>query len=71
MNIKRKMKKKQTNKHSFSFHKKYICLTGYIRGQKSTLSGVPIHTSAEVLPLAMHTLLVTLEPLIDRAILKI
>jgi hypothetical protein len=37
-----------------------ICLTGYIGGQKSTSSGVPIHTSAGVLPLAMHALLVTL-----------
>jgi hypothetical protein len=37
-----------------------ICLTGSIAGQKSTSSGVPIHASAGVLPLAMHALLVTL-----------
>jgi hypothetical protein len=42
---------------SLSFHKKYICLTEYIEGQKSTSSGVPIHTSAGVLPLAMQALL--------------
>jgi hypothetical protein len=30
-----------------------ICLTGYIGGQKSSSSGVPIHASAEVLLLAM------------------
>jgi hypothetical protein len=35
-------------------------LTGYIGGQKSTSSGVPIHASAGVLPLAMQALLVTL-----------
>jgi hypothetical protein len=37
-----------------------ICLTGYIEGQKSTLSGVPIHASAGVLFLAMQALWVTL-----------
>jgi hypothetical protein len=45
---------------SLSFHRKYICLTGYVGGQKSTSSGVPIHTSTGVLPLAMQDLLVTL-----------
>jgi hypothetical protein len=45
---------------SLSFHKKHICLTGYIGGQNSTSSGVPIHTSPGVLPLAMQALLVTL-----------
>jgi hypothetical protein len=30
------------------------------RGKKSTSSGVPMHTSAGVLPLAMQALLVTL-----------
>jgi hypothetical protein len=30
---------------SLSFHKKHICLTGYIGEQKSTSSGVPIHAS--------------------------
>jgi hypothetical protein len=47
-------------RHSLSFHKKHICLTGYIRGQKSTSSGVPIHASTGILPLAMQVLLVTL-----------
>jgi hypothetical protein len=37
-----------------------ICLTGYIGGQTSTSSGIPIHTSAGVLPLAMQAILVTL-----------
>jgi hypothetical protein len=37
-----------------------ICLTGYIRGQKSTSSGVPVHVSAGPLPMAMQALLVTL-----------
>jgi hypothetical protein len=47
-------------RHSLSFHKKHICLTGYIGGQKFTPSEVPIHASSGVLPLAMQTLLVTL-----------
>jgi hypothetical protein len=38
--------------------------TGYIGGQKSTSLGVPIHTSAGVLPLVMQALLVTLIELI-------
>jgi hypothetical protein len=48
-------KKKKNNAFtcSLSFHRKYIYLTGYIGGQKSTSSGVPIHASAGVLPLAM------------------
>jgi hypothetical protein len=33
---------------------------GLYRGEKSTSSGVPIHTSARVFPLAMQALLVTL-----------
>jgi hypothetical protein len=45
---------------SLSFHRKHICLTGYIWGQKSTSSGVPIHASKAVLLLAMQALLVTL-----------
>jgi hypothetical protein len=48
---------------TLSSYKKYICLTGYIRGQKSTSSGVPIHASAGVLPLVMQALLVTLTEL--------
>jgi hypothetical protein len=43
-----------------SFHKKHKCLTGYIGGQKSTSSGVPIHASIGVLLLVMQALLVTL-----------
>jgi hypothetical protein len=43
-----------------SFHKKHICLTEYIGGQKFTSSGVPIHVSTGVLLLAMQVLLVTL-----------
>jgi hypothetical protein len=50
---------------SLSFHKKQICLVGYIGGQKSTSSGVPIHASAGVLPLAMQVLLVTLIKLLQ------
>jgi hypothetical protein len=38
-------KKKNALRCSLSFHRKYICLTGYIGGQNSTSSGVPIHTS--------------------------
>jgi hypothetical protein len=53
-------KKKNAFRHSLSFHRKYIGLIGYIGGQKSTSSGVPIHASAGVLPLAMQALLVTL-----------
>jgi hypothetical protein len=45
---------------SLSFHKKHVCLTKYIGGQKSTSSGVPIHASTAVLLLAMQALLVTL-----------
>jgi hypothetical protein len=45
---------------SLSFHKKHICLTGYIGGQKSTSSGVSTHASTGVLLLAMQALLVTL-----------
>jgi hypothetical protein len=45
---------------ALSFHKKHICLTGYIGGQTSTSSGVPIHASKGVLLLAMQALLVTL-----------
>jgi hypothetical protein len=30
---------------SLSFHKKHVCLTEYIGGQKSTSSRVPIHAS--------------------------
>jgi hypothetical protein len=45
---------------SLSFHKKHICLTGYIGEQKSTSSRVPIHASTGLLPLAMQALLVTL-----------
>jgi hypothetical protein len=52
--------KKNAIRHSFSFHRKYICLIGYIREQKSTSSGVPIHASTGVFPLAMQALLVTL-----------
>jgi hypothetical protein len=37
-----------------------IHLTGFIGGQTSTSSKVPIHASTGVLPLAMQTLLVTL-----------
>jgi hypothetical protein len=47
-------------RRSLSFHKKHICLTGYTEGQKSTSSGVPIHASAGVLPLAMQALFGTL-----------
>jgi hypothetical protein len=46
--------------HSLSFHKKHVCLTAYIGGQKSTSSGVPIHASTGVLLLAMQAFLVTL-----------
>jgi hypothetical protein len=45
---------------SLSFHRKHICLTGYIGEQKSTSSRVPIHASKGVLLLAMQALLVTL-----------
>jgi hypothetical protein len=45
---------------TLSFHKKYICLTGYIGEQKSTSSGIPIHASTGVLLLAMQALLITL-----------
>jgi hypothetical protein len=45
---------------SLSFHRKHICLTGYIWGQKSTLPGVPIHASKGDLLLAIQALLVTL-----------
>jgi hypothetical protein len=45
---------------SLSFHRKHMCLTGYIGGQKSTSSGVPIHASKGVLLLAMQALLVSL-----------
>jgi hypothetical protein len=45
---------------SLSFHRKHICLTGYIGEQKSTSSRVPIHASTGVLLLAMQALLVTL-----------
>jgi hypothetical protein len=38
---------------------------GYIGGQKCTSSGVPIHASAGVLPLAMQALLVTLIELLQ------
>jgi hypothetical protein len=48
---------------TLSFHKKHVCFTGYIGGQKSTSSGVPIHASAGVLPLVMQALLVTLTEL--------
>jgi hypothetical protein len=51
---------KNAFRHALSFHRKYIFLKGYIGGQKSTSSRVPIHTSAGVLPLAMQALLVTL-----------
>jgi hypothetical protein len=50
----------QKPSNTLSFHKKHICLIGYIGGQNSTSSGVPIHTSAGVLPLAMQASLVTL-----------
>jgi hypothetical protein len=52
--------KKPPDALTLSFHKKHICLTEYIGGQKSTSSGVPIHASAGVLLLAMQALLVTL-----------
>jgi hypothetical protein len=42
----------QKPSETLSFHEKHICLTGYIGGQKSTSSGVPIHLSAGVLPLS-------------------
>jgi hypothetical protein len=45
---------------SLSSHRKHICLTGYIEGQKSTSSGVLIHASTGVLLLAMQAFLVTL-----------
>jgi hypothetical protein len=45
---------------SLSFHRKHVCLTEYIGGQKSTSSGVPTHASKGVLLLAMQALLVTL-----------
>jgi hypothetical protein len=45
---------------SLSFHRKHICLTGYIGEQKSTSSSIPIHASKGVLLLAMQALLVTL-----------
>jgi hypothetical protein len=48
---------------SLSFHKKHICLTEYIGGQKSTSSGIPVHASTWVLLLAMQALLVTLTEL--------
>jgi hypothetical protein len=44
--------KKNAFRHSIYFHRKYICLIGCIRGQKSTSTGV--------LPLPMQALLVTL-----------
>jgi hypothetical protein len=47
-------------RHSLSFHRKYIHFTGYIGGQKSISSGVPVYTSAGVFPLAMQAPLVTL-----------
>jgi hypothetical protein len=53
-------KKKNAVRHSLSFHRKYIHLTGYRGGQRSISSGVPIHTSTGVLPLAVEALLVTL-----------
>jgi hypothetical protein len=56
---------KSLQTHSLSFHKKHICLTGYIGGQKSTSSGVPIYASAGVLPLAMQALLITLIELLQ------
>jgi hypothetical protein len=62
---KRKIKKKQDlmvfkPSDALSLHKKHICLTRYIGGQKSNSSGVPIHAFAGVLPLATQALLVTL-----------
>jgi hypothetical protein len=45
---------------SLSFHRKHICLTKYVGEQKSTSSGVPIHTCKWVLLLAMQALLITL-----------
>jgi hypothetical protein len=65
-----KKKKKKTKNNAFrcslSFHRKYIHLTGYTGGQKSTSSRVPIHASTEVLPLDMQALLVTLvEPFLN------
>jgi hypothetical protein len=53
-------KKKKAFRSSLSFHRKYICLIEYIGAQKSTSSGVPVHASAGVLPLAMKALLATL-----------
>jgi hypothetical protein len=44
-------------RHFLSFDRKYIYFIGYIGGQKSTSSGVPIHTSTEVLSLDMQALL--------------
>jgi hypothetical protein len=45
---------------SLSLHKKHICLTEYIREEKSTSSAVPIHASTGILLQAMQALLVTL-----------
>jgi hypothetical protein len=42
------------------FMKSMKSLTGYIGGQKSTSSGVPIHASKGVLLLAMQALMATL-----------
>jgi hypothetical protein len=50
---------------------KYICLRGYIGGQKSASSKVPIHDSTRVLLLAMQAPLVALEPLADKVIFKL
>jgi hypothetical protein len=65
------VKKKKAFRYSLSSYKKYICLIGYIGGQKSTSSRVPVHASAGVLPLALQALLVTLEPLTDRVVFKL
>jgi hypothetical protein len=54
------LEQKPPNALSLSFHRKHICLTEYIGGQKPTSSGIPIHASKGVLLLAMQALLVTL-----------
>jgi hypothetical protein len=59
-----KTKQNKTKNNAFrlslSFHRKYICLIGYIGRQKLTSSGVLIHDSAGVLPLAVQALMATL-----------